>query len=541
MVRIVLTSDRTLTGEFHHIPLLDFFSCAPVEKTPKFLYDFLTGQLPTYNGLLVRAPYPLRKIEAGLLRGYKPNEIAVVHPDHIHKFIDEDTKIVGINSMDPLGLGPVSMMFTYGGYYTAYTKYYFLKLVRTVAQIRRKRNLKFKIVVGGSGAWQLDVKRNYLDELQIDHLIIGEVDHLLPDLFFKIEKEDIYYYNTNGGNIVSEILSLDKSLNRIIKVRGHPEIHQIPTIVRPATHGFVEAMRGCGRNCHFCEPNLRVGRYMPIEKIKKEVLVNVKLGGYHSVWLHSEDIFLYEVEDKKYFYPNRDALIALFKSIMEIKGIKHMNPTHGTVSAAAADPDLIKDLSKILRAHSRNWIGIQCGLETGSNRIFSNYMPLKAKPFDADEWQEIILEGNAVLNDNYWFPAYTLIVGLPGETEEDCWDTVRLIDRMEKELPKKVGNKAHFTATPLSFVPIGLLKDKDFFNIEEQVNEGYFAVIYRCWRHTLIEILRASREVFNVNPFFKMFMQVLSFVGANTILRSIEKWGERLGFDVEKAKRVSWN
>ncbi len=519
MVRVVLTADRTLTGEFHHIPLLDFFSCAPVEKTPKFLYDFLTGQVPTHDGILVRAPYPLRKLEAGLLRGYKPNEIAVVHSDYVHKYIDEDTRIVAINTMDPLGLGPVTMMFTYGGYYTAYTKYYFIKLVKTVAEIRRKRNLKFKIVVGGSGAWQLDIKRNYLSELEIDHLIMGEIDHLLPGLFHQIERD---------------------GLSNVVKVRGHPNIEEIPVIVRPAMHGFVEAMRGCGRNCHFCEPNLRFGRYMPVEKIKKEVLVNLS-GGIRNVWLHSEDIFLYEVEDKSTFYPNRDALIRLFSSIMSIKGIVHMNPTHGTVSAAAADPLLIRDLSKILRAGQRNWIGIQCGLESGSSKILTSYMPLKAKPFDAEEWSEVIFEGNAVLNENYWFPAYTLIIGLPGESEDDSWDTARLIDRLEKELPKRVGNKAHFTVTPLSFIPIGLLRDKDFYRVDEQINQASFTVIYRAWRHTILELVSASRYVFKTNPLFKAFMIGLSMLGANVILKAIEKWGEKLGFDVEKAKRFSWN
>jgi len=539
MVRIVLTCDKTLAGEFHHIPLLDFFSCAPVEKTPKFLYDFLTGQVPTYNGIMVRAPYPLRKIEAGLLREYKENEVVVVHPDHVHKYIDDDTKIVGINSMDPLGLGPVTMMFTYGGYYTSYTKYYFLDVAKRVNQIRKKRNLKYKIIVGGSGAWQLEIKKRYIEELGIDHVIIGEIDHLLPDLFFEIEKENVdrlIIGHLNGGNLLSLVQEI--VLSKIIKIRGHPEIHQIPTIVRPATHGFVEAMRGCGRNCHFCEPNLRVSRYIPIEKIRKEILVNLK-GGIGNVWLHSEDIFLYKVEDKHYFYPNREALIELFQSVMSIKGVTHANPTHGTVSAAAADPILIKNLSKILRASENNWIGIQCGLESGSSKIFANYMPLKAKPFDGEEWCDVIVEGNAVLNDNYWFPAYTLIIGLPGETEEDCWDTVRLIDRLEKELPKKVGNKAHFTVTPLSFVPVGLLKEKDFYSIDDQINEASFAVIYRSWRHTILEIVRSSERVFKTNFIFKKFMQGLCLFGANIILKSIEKWGKRLGFDVEKAKKIN--
>jgi len=43
------------------------------------------------HGILGKAPYGLRKIEAGLLRDYKRNEVAVVHPDHLEQYIDEDT------------------------------------------------------------------------------------------------------------------------------------------------------------------------------------------------------------------------------------------------------------------------------------------------------------------------------------------------------------------------------------------------------------------------------------------------------------------
>lgn len=168
-------------------------------------------------------------------------------------------------------------------------------------------------------------------------------------------------------------------------------------------------------------------------------------------------------------------------------------------------------------------------------------MPLKAKPFDAEDWADVIFEGNAVLNENYWFPAYTIIIGLPGEKEDDLWATARLIDRLERGLPERVGPKAHFTVTPLSFVPIGLLRDKDFYNVDERVNEAAFIVIYRAWRHTIMELVRSARDVFKTNPFFKAFMFALSVVGADIILRSIEKWGKKMGFDPEKAKRIRWD
>ena len=50
----------------------------------------------------------LRRVEGALLQGYKRDEILTVNPDYIEKSIGSDTKIVGINVMDPLGMAPVT-------------------------------------------------------------------------------------------------------------------------------------------------------------------------------------------------------------------------------------------------------------------------------------------------------------------------------------------------------------------------------------------------------------------------------------------------
>ena len=59
------------------------------------------------------------------------------------------------------------------------------------------------------------------------------------------------------------------------------------------------------------------------------------------------------------------------------------------------------------------------GLETGSVRMAKQIMPSKGVPFQIEDWPSIVLEGLRVLNENNWFPAMTLIVGNPGETDED--------------------------------------------------------------------------------------------------------------------------
>src|SRR2546430_11335448 len=93
------------------IPLLPFFSCAPAEKVPRLVFDFLSPSVRHHDGVAEKAPYGLRKLESSLLRKYGADEVVVAHPDHVSKFVDDKTSIIGISTMDPMGLGPVSMMF----------------------------------------------------------------------------------------------------------------------------------------------------------------------------------------------------------------------------------------------------------------------------------------------------------------------------------------------------------------------------------------------------------------------------------------------
>ena len=128
-------------------------------------------------------------------------------------------------------------------------------------------------------------------------------------------------------------------------------LDEIPEIVEPTMHGMIEVMRGCGRGCKFCDVTLRSLRYYSPEKVKKEIEVNIKKGGLDRAWVHSDDIFVYGMDPTttKNMEPNRDALEELFTAIMST-GVKHTNPTHGTLAGAIADEKLIPNLSKIINA-----------------------------------------------------------------------------------------------------------------------------------------------------------------------------------------------
>ncbi|MGQ9515555.1 MAG: B12-binding domain-containing radical SAM protein [Thermoproteota archaeon] len=505
-------------SEYRNLPLADFFACTPVERVPQSLFDFFAPQFPHNNGVAIRAPYGVRKLEASLLCEFKREDVSVVHPDHVEDFICQDTSIVGVSTMDPLSLGPVSAMFTGAGKLVSHSERAFVRLVENINNVRKKSCFKFKLIVGGAGSWQLVYRRNKIRELGIDHVVVGETEHIVHKLFKDIQEDDP---------------------PEIIKISSYPEVDQIPPIVAPSLHGMVEATRGCGRGCKFCEPNLRVARHMPINKIAAETRVNAD-GGAGSIWVLSEDIFLYGLEDRKNFTPNREALIELFQRIVETPGVMHTYLTHASIAPAAADPNLVKEISRIIKSGPDNIIGIQPGLESGSTELIKKYMPQKAKPFSPDEWFEVVIEGTRVFNENYWFPAYTLIVGMPGETKEDAWDTLRLIDALERKLPEKIGERAHFVIAPLAFVPVGVLRGNEFFELEEQINEASWCVIYRAWRHTLLELERFP-WFSKYNPGLSLILRGLGGLGLRAALWNLRRWGRKLGYDVEKAIKIQSN
>ncbi|MFL6348309.1 MAG: B12-binding domain-containing radical SAM protein, partial [Nitrososphaeraceae archaeon] len=490
--KIVLTADRTLMSIYRGISLASFFGCAPAldlnrkqtsllyrilgnQVTPRPLFDFICNPIEHVNGIARYAPYGLRKVEAALLRdGYSKDEVVVAHPDYIERFIGPETQAVGTYEMDPLGMGPVTMTFTYGRKQMSYDEFYCRELHHRINAAKVKTGSKAKVIAGASGTWQYNYDPAKIEEYGLYGIVEGDLGGIAPEIdgagrmffdslingemeianpFKKTKfKIDIKEFPRNGGTYHG----------RFIHYRDEPSVEEIPNIVNPSIHGMSEVMRGCGRGCKFCDVTLRSLRYYPVEKVQKEIEINMKYGGAKNAWIHSDDIFVYGMNPRttKNMQPNREALEELFKGIMAT-GIEHTNPTHGTLAGAIADERLIPNVSKIIRASPDNHIGIQCGFETGSIRLIGKYADRKLAPYKPEEWHWVVKTAVKTLNGHYWVPAFTLIMGLDNdETPEDSWETIRLIHELETEQP---GSK--FTVTPLTFVPIGLLEKSEFFDI----------------------------------------------------------------------------
>jgi len=511
--KIVLTADRTLMSPYRGLSLATFFGCAPAidphrkksdfwyrilkdQVTPRILFDFICNPIGHHDGIADFAPYGLRKVEAGLLRdGFKREDVVVAHPDHIEKFIGPETQVIGTHEMDPLGMGPVTMTFTYGRKQISYDEIYCKELHERINVAKKKNGSNAKVVVGGSGTWQYNYDPEKIQEYGLYALLEGELGGIAPEIdghagaFFRylingdFENMDPFRKRKDFRVNIKEFERNNKKLHgRFVNFWDRPEIEDIPDIVEPSMHGMIEVMRGCGRGCKFCDVTLRSLRYYPPEKVRREIMVNVKKG-MKTAWLHSDDIFVYGLNPTttKNMAPNREAIEELFSVVMAT-GIEHTNPTHGTIAGAIADERLVPNVSKIIKAGPDNLIGIQCGLETGSLRLIEKYADRKLAPFSPEEWHWVVKEGVKTLNENYWIPAFTLIMGLDNdETPEDSWETIRLLNELEHEQPD-----AMFTVTPLTFVPIGLLEKSSFFDIGHEMSPAQLGVMYKTWQHNFL-------------------------------------------------------
>ena len=560
--KIVLTADRTLMSPYRGISLATFFGCAPAvdphrskksiwyyllkdQVTPKVLFDFICNPVGHTNGIANYAPYGLRKVEAALLRdGFKREEVVVAHPDHIEKFIGPETQVVGTYEMDPLGMGPVTMTFTYGRKQMSYDEYYNRDLHMKINAAKKKNGSNAKVIAGASGTWQYNYDPKKIEEYGLYAVLEGELGGIAPEIdghagqFFNylidgaFDNMNPFAKNDFKVDIKEFGKGEKKHHGRFIHYWDEPDIDMIPDIVEPSMHGMVEVMRGCGRGCKFCDVTLRPLRYYPPEKVKKEIEVNLKKGGQTSAWLHSDDIFVYGLDPRKTknMAPNREALEELFSAVMST-GIEHTNPTHGTLAGAIADERVVPNISKIIKAGPDNMIGIQCGFETGSLRLIGKYADRKLSPYKPEEWHWIVKEGVKTLNENYWIPAFTLIMGLDNdETDEDAWETIRLINELEREQPD-----AMFTTTPLTFVPIGLLEKSEFFDIGNEMDAAQLGVMYKTWQHNFkYGIKKFMNKTGSHGTFRRKAFTGLATTLGGVPLGAMERYARRKGSEHEK-------
>ncbi len=469
-VPIVLTGSATDMSDFKLNPFLAFTGGFPTGIIPRrLLRKYWYPPVPNNgDGTAKYAPYGMRKIEALLIKEFGAENIAVVHPNDLGKVVGPKTKVIGISSMEPAGTGFVSRTYTsfvgFGGEPIAAAE--FRKLVDN--PILRKCSAK--IILGGSGAWQIHrakLQRKY----GIDCIVMGEGEKTALKIF--------------------RIALNGEELPQVVETEP-PNPEEIPCIVNPSIFGTAEITRGCGRGCKFCSPTLRRRFSFPLDRILKEVELNAK-NGTKMIILASEDIFLYRSKGK--FLPNREAIVTLIKSIAAVPGVEFIQPAHASLAPVVYDPEMVDEIGPILFEKSR-WItngikysSVEIGIETGSIRLMNEHMKGKMLPYKPEEWHDVVAKGIEIMNENRMWPLATLIVGLPGETDKDTIATLELLDKLKH-------NKVFYVPLLFTSEEDCMLREARHMHLKH-LTPLQWELVATCWRHN-IEVFVSKKEYWKI-------------------------------------------
>ncbi|HMQ02526.1 MAG TPA: radical SAM protein [Pyrinomonadaceae bacterium] len=424
---IVLTAP--LTEAIDHA---GYFIQMAMASLPIWLEGILNRKYPEWrnvehnpDGTAKYMPAGVRLVEKSLERVYSADDIVSCFPQDIDKFIGPRTRVVAVSTHNPLGVTFAAGVYTsiFGSSKMPINSHYSRELFAQIKSNPFREN--FKVIVGGSGGWQI-IQTDMYDELGIDCVVEGRSESQdTLDLFAKaIAGED---------------------LPRELTVVHPKEREAIMFPDKRTTFGVVEMTTGCGRRCKFCVPDLNPQIDLPKDKIMDAVRANVEQGN-KQISLATEDMFIWgQVHtDTPFYFPNREALVDLYQSIVDTPGVEQHVLSHSTIAPAVVDPVLIKELSRILLPKSpihfpylsshpeKKALAPLIGLETGSVRMAKKVMASKGVPFSINDWPSVVLEGLRILNENNWFPAMTLIVGNPDETDEDNMATLDLVYEMER-------------------------------------------------------------------------------------------------------------
>jgi radical SAM superfamily enzyme YgiQ (UPF0313 family) len=471
-VPIVLTAP--LTESIDHA---GFFIQMSLASIPEWMEWVIDKKYPTWRSVPVHedgragtAPAGLRVLEAVLTREFGADQVVVCYPDQLSRFVGAATRIVAVSTHNPLGTTFAAGVYAsiFGTSREPVNALYARKMFDAIRECRKRHH--FQVVLGGSGAWQI-YETNSESEFGIDSVVTG-----------RAESRDVIELFRRG--LAGEPLPK--------RVDAHHPHHAAALLVPEArtSFGVIEMTTGCGRRCGFCQPDLNPRISVPKSEIMKAVAANVADGNV-QVSLATEDMFVWRTDEAglPFFVPNRAELLDLYRGIVEYPGVEQITLSHATIAPAVVDPELIAELSTLLldkspiklnavSTHSeKRALAPLIGIETGSVRVARQIMAGKALPFDVADWPHIVLSGLEVLNRNNWFPVCTLIVGSPGETNEDSMATLDLLYEVERR-------GLHCMWVPSIFTPLVRTRMEKGKGVREtrELTQLQWQVILKAWQ-----------------------------------------------------------
>ncbi len=191
-----------------------------------------------------------------------------------------------------------------------------------------------------------------------------------------------------------------------------PKIRENPVI------GIVPISSGCAGACTYCLTRLAKGKLFSYPKVKIiDEISSCVSSGCREIWLTAQDTGAYGLD--KYDQPQ---LPKLLKEISKIPGnfftrIGMMNPSHVKT--------MLSDLIEALNSR-KIYKFIHIPIQSGNNEILEQMN----RQYTVEDFEEIAKSFRDAFRCTIWTD---LIIGYPGETDEQFKDSLEFIKRIEPD------------------------------------------------------------------------------------------------------------
>ncbi|MBQ4498701.1 MAG: tRNA (N(6)-L-threonylcarbamoyladenosine(37)-C(2))-methylthiotransferase MtaB [Alistipes sp.] len=245
--------------------------------------------------------------------------------------------------------------------------------------------------------------------------VTGCYAQLKPDEIAAIDGVDIVLSNNHKGDLYQRVVELQE--------RGKTEVYScsVDELTRffaayssaDRTRSFLKVQDGCDYKCAYCTIHYARGasRNIPIAEIVAEAEEIAAAG--------QREIVITGVNTGDFGRTTGEKFIDLLKALDRVKGIDRYR-------ISSIEPNLITDeIIEFCAASPRFQPHFHIPLQSGSTRILG----LMRRRYTAERYRDRIAKIRSLMPDA--FIGIDVIVGFPGEGEEEFMETYRLLEQVE--------------------------------------------------------------------------------------------------------------
>ena len=245
--------------------------------------------------------------------------------------------------------------------------------------------------------------------------VTGCYAQLKPDEIAAIDGVDIVLSNNHKGDLYQRVVELQE--------RGKTEVYScsVDELTRffaayssaDRTRSFLKVQDGCDYKCAYCTIHYARGasRNIPISEIVAEAEEIAAAG--------QREIVITGVNTGDFGRTTGEKFIDLLKALDRVKGIDRYR-------ISSIEPNLITDeIIEFCAASPRFQPHFHIPLQSGSTRILG----LMRRRYTAERYRDRIAKIRSLMPDA--FIGIDVIVGFPGEGEEEFMETYRLLEQVE--------------------------------------------------------------------------------------------------------------